>query len=155
LALPATFALECLLERRLLAPMLLGALPFLALVGSGNPVPACRSATAATFGDYDLCYQFFHDRYHPDSVAQAWRLLNDPSLPLVSDYEGFYSLRVLGIPGMQVQQYQSFSGARPPAIVVARPGDLERIAGTLGLDPRGYRLLADTGYFKLYVIPPR
>jgi hypothetical protein len=153
LGLLISVALECLLRRRLAAVMLLGAMPWVALLASGSALPACRAASNGGPGGYDLCYQFFHDRYHPEALVEAWRLLGDPSLPLVADYEGFYALRVLGVPDLQVQEYRSYAGARAPAIVVAGPGDLERIATTIGVEPQGYRMLADTGYFKLYVAP--
>jgi hypothetical protein len=156
LACLACFALERLLALNAVPALVLGAAPVALLLAATPPHASCRVPDAAASVDgYDLCYQYFHDRYHPDAIVEAWRLLGDPGLELASDYEAFYALRVLGVPGLRVYEYRSIPAGRAPAIVAAHPGDLERIAGTMGLQPGAYRLVADTGYFKLYALPSR
>ncbi len=136
-------------------PALAGALAVAVTLFALQPQPPCRDSGPTPAGDgYDLCYQFFHDRYHPEAVADAWTLLRSPQLPVVSDYEGYYALRVLDVPGLQVHEYRSLpQGSETPAIITAHPGDLERITAAIGAEARDYRLVANTGYFKLYARP--
>jgi hypothetical protein len=126
------------------------------LVLAAQPLPPCESARSAAGGrSYDLCYLPFHDGYAPDKVILAWEALRAPDLPIVSDYEAFYALRVLNAEdaGMRIYEYRHFPGpgGAAPLIVAHDPEELQRIADGIGADLRRYRKFADTGYFDLYV----
>jgi hypothetical protein len=126
------------------------------IVLAAQPLPPCEGARSVAGGrSFDLCYLPFHDGYAPDKVLLAWEALRAPDLPIVSDYEAFYALRVLNAEdaGLRLYEYRHFpgSGTAAPVIVAHDPEELQRIANQIGADLRRYRKFADTGYFDLYV----
>ena len=122
-----------------------------AVLWSARPLPECRGAKSAIgSGEYDLCYQYFRDRYRPDLVAEAWVRLGRPDVPIAGDYEATYALTVLGL---QVHEYRSFPQntlAPAPMVVAHEPARVPEMLGHLGVGSTRYRLLVDTGYFKVY-----
>ena len=121
---------------------------------AARPLPECRGATSAIgTGGYDLCYQYFRDRYRPELVVTAWIELGRPDVPIAADYEATYALSVLGVPGLQVHEYRNFpqrEGAPAPMLVAHQPERVPEMLGHLGVGSTPYRLLVDTGYFKVY-----
>jgi hypothetical protein len=120
-------------------------------VFTGTP-SACRgdAGTGAAF-EYDLCHQYFRDEYHPEQVLSVWAQVRNPNVPIVTGFEGYHALRVLASPA-RVFQYQHFTSAsgQPPMLVAHDWPEARRMIGALQLGDRGYRLAADTGYFKVY-----
>jgi hypothetical protein len=130
------------------------ALAAAALMLPASPLPACRGATSARSElEYDLCYQFFRDHYQPEAVAVAWLQLGRPDLPIATDYEGFFSLKVLGVPGLNVYEYRAFPNpysGPAPLVVVHSNAEARQMLGQLPVGGTRYVLVADTGYFQVY-----
>lgn len=117
-----------------------------------KPAASCKTAPSpGTAFDYDLCHQYFRDNYHPSKVVEFWSALGRPDVPIVTDYEGYFSIAILHSPVevFEYREYPSTSG-RIPLIVAHDQASLEQMADALALGGRGYRLVSDTGYFKIY-----
>ena len=101
--------------------------------------------------DYDLCYQYFRDKYQPGKVLDAWAALNRSDIPIVTSFEGFYALDVLGS-SAQVFEFTHFEpiGRPAPLLVAHDRSEFELIARKTGVDPASYGPYADTGYFKVF-----
>lgn len=152
----ATLAVQGLaaLARQRLAPVL--AL-LAAFTGSwaGAQGPQCGPPPNAGPYAYTLCYQYFHDRFHPSKVIDAWAQLEVPGLPIVTDYEGAFALRVLGSPApvFHVSEYDPSRGG-PPLLVAHDAVAMASLATSLGLDPGRFAEISNTGYFRVYAYGP-
>lgn len=128
--------------------LVLFALPVIA-----GPAPQSCKATSAVHGpsDYDLCYQYFRDQYHPTLVVDVWASLGKPDIPIVTSYEGYYALVALGAE-VDVFEYRRYvrSNGPKPLIVAHDPSEFESIAMQAKLDASTYAIIADTGYFKVF-----
>ena len=142
------------MQRERLVPALLVAGLAAAAMWMARPLPECRGARSAIgTGEYDLCYQYFRDRYRPELVVTAWMEMGRPDVPIAADYEATYALSVLGVPGLQVHEYRNFPQrdlAPAPMVVAHEPARVPGMLGHLGVGSTRYRLLVDTGYFKVY-----
>lgn len=154
IAVMTKFLLEgarALVERRQVAAAA-GGLVALGLLLFATPVGTdCRGAKGS--GDpthYDLCHQYFRDGYLPESILDAWAA-EGAQRPIVSGYEAFYALQVLGAPARLIH-YDRLPGdlKLAPLVVASDPSEFELILGRLGVDATDYAQLADTGYFKVY-----
>ena len=121
---------------------------------AGNLVSApapCRSAFEGQKFGYDLCYQYFHDNYHPSQVLDIWAQLEQPDLAIVTDYEGYFSLNVLGSPAL-VLEYRNirFGLTKAPLLVAHSAEEMRPMARALQLEPSTYQMIADTGYYKVF-----
>jgi hypothetical protein len=118
----------------------------------GDRPAACRgdAGSGGPF-EYDLCHQYFRDRYHPEQVLSVWAEVGDPSVPVVTSFEGYYSLAVLKSPA-RIFEYRRFtpSAAQPPMLVAHDQDEARTMIAALRLGEREYSLVADTGYFKVY-----
>lgn len=122
------------------------------LVWSGTSDKPCRGerGSGGKF-DYDLCYQYFRDNYHPEQVMDTWAEQSRPDMPIVSDYEGFHALRILGAPVRVFEYRQVPVGADLGALFVAHDDtEFHQMAKHVGENPATYHLIRDTGYFKVY-----
>ena len=136
----------------------IGAAAFLLPSWAAPPVASCRnSAGSGDPFEYTLCHQYFRDHYYPSRVLDVWASLQHDDIPIVSDFEGFRALQILGSRA-KVYEYRNFqpSDLMAPIFVAHGRPEMERMAGYLGLRSKSYVLIADTGYFKVYgaVAPP-
>jgi hypothetical protein len=146
------YGIDLVGRNRRLGLLVLGLGCALLLLHRGQSNGSCRlPIQPARHGNYDLCYQYFHDRYRPGQVVDVWQELGQKRLGIVSDYEGFYALRVLGSEA-DVQEYEHFQPAdgQNPLIVAHDLAGFRLMAKVMGLDDADYRLIADTGYFKVF-----
>ncbi|MEO8161894.1 MAG: hypothetical protein ABI588_10790, partial [Arenimonas sp.] len=146
-------AVQAVRERRQVAVMVAVLVLSAGLLATQRPISSCRGAASSESPyEYDLCYQYFHDHYYPEAVVQAWAELGKPSVPIVTDYEGYFALKVLNVPGLDVYESQAWprEGLPVPLVVVHRRADFERISGELRLPAAGFVRVTDTGYFEIY-----
>ena len=128
--------------------LLIFALPIVAAA----PAKACKADTGSGGAtDYDLCYQYFRDAYHPVQVVDVWAQFRRDDLPIVTSFEGYHAIRILGSKA-KVFEYRHYpESGTIPMLVAHDRAELDQMTETLGLANEGYELIADTGYFKVYV----
>jgi hypothetical protein len=82
---------------------------------------------------------------------RAWASLGRRDVPIATSFEGYHSLRALGT-AAHIFEYRHYPAGEPlvPLIVAHDEGERARIGAHLGLEQLDYRLVADTGYFKVY-----
>ena len=122
----------------------------LPMIGSRLDASCGRPRSSPEFTN-DLCFQYFHDRYFPSQVVHVWSELGQPNLPIVTDFEGYYAIGILGSEA-RVYEFRSLpAGARrPPLLVGFDQTQMERMARAIAEDPADYAQIADTGYFKVF-----
>jgi hypothetical protein len=121
------------------------------LLAIGRPLPKCRGIAApASAFHYDLCHQYFRDKYDPEAALRAWIGFGNEDLPIVTDFEGFYALRILsrGLPVVEFRHYEE--QGPPPIFVTHGPAELQAMRAAVRLGHVPYREIADTGYFHVY-----
>jgi hypothetical protein len=159
--LPAWYCGVAALATPLLRPLLrtpartLGLVALAALglgLSSASATPTCR-AQGGPGGkyEYDLCHQYFRDRYHPRLVIEAWAALRRPQVPIATNYEGYYALRAQRSRATIFEYRSPPKGSSTLPLVVAHDdAEMRRIRDSLGLQQVPYALEADTGWFKVY-----
>ncbi|MEO8386705.1 MAG: hypothetical protein ABI583_15755 [Betaproteobacteria bacterium] len=114
----------------------------------------------------DLCYQFFRHDFHPSRVlATLLRLQAQEARPIIADYDGIRTLRIVAKGKINVMHYgEQFAPIRArmrsplahtdyPIMVVYDHQQVVDWAKLLSLDADEYRLVEDTGYYKIYSRP--
>jgi hypothetical protein len=121
-------------------------------LSSSSDVPACRAGHAPRDSyDYDLCYQYFRDRYHPEQALSVWSSLGREDIPIATNFEGYHALRALGSPAIVFEYRVPPKSDFPfPLIVAHDDPEMRHMARVLGVDRVPYGRVADTGWFKVY-----
>jgi hypothetical protein len=114
----------------------------------------------------ELCYQYFRHDYHPSRVVEVLQQMQakEPR-PIIADYDGVRTLRVVSGGTVDVMHFRdrfapiratmgnSMARTDYPIMVVYHPQQVLDWARELALDAREYRLIEDTGYYKIYSRP--
>ena len=148
----ALYGLRVIMQQRSSGSLAYAFTFFLLPAWAFSPLAGCRSDSGARGAfDYDLCYQYFRDDYHPARILDAWATTEPRGLPIVTDFEGYFALKVLQSPAdvSEYRNYQPFGKPAPLLVAHGKP-ELDRMATQLGLSPSAYVLIVDTGYFKMY-----